>query len=374
MKKTIVIAIIAGVLMLGVAGLNARFAGNTTGNASGADSQLASDSADGTSSDDKDSGDASDGDNSGASSDNSSSETNTSDEKGKSSKKAKKEKSYEELGLVKKGDDVYYPDENGEYQTGWQQIDDHWYYFDDEGKMLTGKQTINGVMYYFNKRGKMRTGWIEFEDGKYYYAEDKGNLLTGLQFVKKNDRYYWFDDDGVLWGNFTMLSSGEIGLVRETMGTWNDYPEMTQDRLNVLSRALYLVSRVTYNQHKRNEPSAENPSYLDCSSYVANCFYYGDNCTDVLPNFWTDIFLYQDQFKTISKDELVPGDIFLEHANGSAAAGNHIGIYLGQLTGGQHIFIHCAGDVSNESNNIENRGIWVTDREDDEIYRRYHAW
>ncbi len=282
---------------------------------------------------------------------------------------------YEALGFVERDGAVYFPDAEGNDQTGWQKVDDRWYYFspDEEtfGQMVTGKQTIDGKMYYFSKRGKMRGGWIEFEEGKYYFAVSDGYLLTGLQYVEKEGRYYWFDEEGVLWGNFGILSSGEIGLIREAMGSWN--ASVTQERLGVIARGLSFIGNVTYSQHMRNEPTAENPDYLDCSSFVGNCYYYGAGTEDVLPRFCTDNFLYQEEFTTVAKDELIPGDIFLQFAEGHWQTGNHIGIYIGELSGGEHVFMHCAGDVT-EQNNIENRGIWITIREDDEIYRKYHNW
>lgn len=278
-------------------------------------------------------------------------------------------------GFVKENDGTYYYNEDGTLRLGWQTIEGERYYFKKtgklKGKMFVGKLPIQEKTYYFDGDGKLQTGWIEYQQGCWYYALDDGSLISGLQYIDEDNRYYWFAEDYELWGNLKTMSEGEVNLVREALKSWD--AQVTPERQAVIVRGMSLIGKVTYTQKERNTPSSEEPQFLDCSSYVANCFYYGAGCLDVEPRFCTDHFLYQDQFVTVPKEELIPGDIFLTHAEGHWQTGNHIGIYIGKLSTGEQIFMHCAGDVT-EQNNPPNRGIWITIRDEDQIFRRYHGF
>ena len=278
-------------------------------------------------------------------------------------------------GFIEKNGATYYYDDDETLRIGWATIDGDRYYFKQtgdasvKGKMFVGKLPIQGKQYYFDQEGRLQTGWIEYQEDCYYYALDDGSLVSGLQYIE--EQFYWFADDCELWGNLKSMSEGEVGLVKEALKSWDD--SVTRERWQVIARGLSLIGKVTYTQKERNTPSAEEPEFLDCSSFVANCFYYGGGCQDVEPRFCTDHFLYQNQFVTIKKEELIPGDIFITFAEGHWQTGNHIGIYIGKLPTGEQIFMHCAGDVT-EQNNPVNRGIWITIRDEDEMFRRYHGF
>ena len=67
----------------------------------------------------------------------------------------------------------YHFDEQGNTQTGLQEIDGNLYYLDGNGAMKTGWQYISNEWYYFHANGiAARNGWV----GNYYLGSD-GKML-----------------------------------------------------------------------------------------------------------------------------------------------------------------------------------------------------
>lgn len=125
----------------------------------------------------------------------------------------------------------YYKDENGQYVTGWKQIEYKgeldWYYFNEKGEMqrgfieyngnkyflreysddkgfdgamVTGWFNYNGAWYYFNDDGEMYKGWL-WHNNNWYYLDDKdGKMLTGTHVLEWKGEYstYTFNEDGAL--------------------------------------------------------------------------------------------------------------------------------------------------------------------------------
>lgn len=90
---------------------------------------------------------------------------------------------------------TYYADENGDYLTGWQNIDDARYYFRKNGEMISKSAVISGVRYKFNSNGTCEgkyTGWTKKGDTRFYYVD--GIKQTG--WCKVNENWYYFKDDG----------------------------------------------------------------------------------------------------------------------------------------------------------------------------------
>ena len=134
---------------------------------------------------------------------------------------------FDDLGRIQTGfqtidGEPYYFDEEGRGAQGWFTVENNTYYasdghlwhsqicrveeesssglycFDSRGRMLTGFRTIDGLTYYFGKDGKMVTGW--FTVGAYtYYAESEfSGLFKGYLCVYTGERAggYYFDKKG----------------------------------------------------------------------------------------------------------------------------------------------------------------------------------
>ena len=116
-------------------------------------------------------------------------------------------------GLVR-GDDgrLYYYDENGVMQKGWQTIAGKKYYFKTDGAaelgfklvdgkyvylhkpdgyVVTGFQTINGKYYFFDENGYMFTGGWKQVSGKWYFFKTNGAAEKGWKVI--NGKYYFMD-------------------------------------------------------------------------------------------------------------------------------------------------------------------------------------
>lgn len=93
---------------------------------------------------------------------------------------------------VEDEDGIHYKDEEGEFVTGFQTIDEDVYYFDGDGALVTGKfySEEKGCYYYSDEEGKIGVGVID--DGNHFFVtDDTGKLKTG--FVIYNDQKYFFD-------------------------------------------------------------------------------------------------------------------------------------------------------------------------------------
>lgn len=93
---------------------------------------------------------------------------------------------------------IYYFDNNGWMQTGWQKIYNQWYYFNKSGAAVTGWQKINRVWYYFNDNGIMTTGWNRV-NGTWYYHNKSGAMQTGWQ--KVGGKWYYLKQSGAMAAN-----------------------------------------------------------------------------------------------------------------------------------------------------------------------------
>lgn len=65
-------------------------------------------------------------------------------------------------------------------------------YADDEGNFCTGWQTIDDELYYFDSSGYMKTGWLKTSSGQKYYMLPGGNAARSC-IVKIGGVSYRFD-------------------------------------------------------------------------------------------------------------------------------------------------------------------------------------
>lgn len=123
----------------------------------------------------------------------------------------------------------YYINENNQFVTGWQQIDDSMYYFKYNhmnNMLITGPIAIDGVTYLIGENGEMltntwysnsngsgkylfyfgndgkkviREGFWEIDGKTYYYESGYTNSFKCDSFVHEDGNYYYLDNDGVLF-------------------------------------------------------------------------------------------------------------------------------------------------------------------------------
>ena len=178
---------------------------------------------------------------------------------------------------------------------------------------------------------------------------------------KKDDKYgeYKYSDQFFyqkVFENYKCTGGGSMDygelpesmkeILRKCMQTWDS--RVTKERREIIQQGVLLYG-VTYSmgmngEPPRNSPSPENPKYLDCSSFVGQCYWragvLGKNAIDWCTG---DFASSSNQMKQISEDELIPGDMgqLYWHPGGSGAR-EHIGIFIGKVDG-QSYYIHCTG-------------------------------
>lgn len=188
-----------------------------------------------------------------------------------------------------------------------------------------------------------------------------GEKRTDEGKEKKDDKYgeYKYSDQFFyqkVFENYKCTGGGSMDygelpesmkeILRKCMQTWDS--RVTKERREIIQQGVLLYG-VTYSMGlngdpPRNSPSPENPKYLDCSSFVGQCYWragvLGRNaigwCTG-------DFASSSNQMKQISEDELIPGDMgqLYWHPGGSGTK-EHIGIFIGKVDG-QSYYIHCTG-------------------------------
>lgn len=94
---------------------------------------------------------------------------------------------------VENQDAYYYADENGIIQYGLIDNENHFYITDENGKIKTGFVDYNHQRYYFDSSGELVTGWFkDLED--WYYSDDNGRLMVG--FINVDGYRYYLAENG----------------------------------------------------------------------------------------------------------------------------------------------------------------------------------
>lgn len=95
-------------------------------------------------------------------------------------------------GLVTIDHQLYYFDNEGDLQFGWQHVGDDTYYFQEDGTAATGKSVVSGSLYNFQATGKLVQGW---DQAKTHYYDEKGFLVTDA-WIEDNGAKYYLNDEG----------------------------------------------------------------------------------------------------------------------------------------------------------------------------------
>ena len=94
--------------------------------------------------------------------------------------------------------------ENGQYITGWKEIDKVWYFMNNDGKMSTGWKEISGAWYYMNNSGEMMTGW-QFVNNKWYYLNENGDMSKGWKQI--NGTWYYMSNSGEMMTGWQLIEN-----------------------------------------------------------------------------------------------------------------------------------------------------------------------
>ena len=129
-------------------------------------------------------------------------------------------------------------------------------------------------------------------------------------------------------------------ILKKCMATWDS--KVTKERREIIQQGVMLYG-VTYDMNARNSPSYESPKYLDCSSFVGQCYWRsgvaakeGQSAAD-----WATPSI-SSTFTEISESQLIPGDVGQKHWPGNAGGEDHVGIYIGTVNGTKY-WLHCTG-------------------------------
>ena len=124
----------------------------------------------------------------------------------------------------------YYNDNNGKLLKGIAKIAGKTYYFDNNGVLKTNKKILTESRFYTVDKNGIATNrknyWFNL-GGKTYRTDKNGSIVKGLFTDGKNT--YVFDNNGVLYQNTSIISSGKYyninknGLVTNPKNSWVTY-------------------------------------------------------------------------------------------------------------------------------------------------------
>ena len=106
---------------------------------------------------------------------------------------------------VEDEDAYYFADDNGIIQIGTFKDDDSLYITDDKGRISIGFVDYDGERYYINGKAELVKGWFKVEDN-WYYSDSTGKIATGMMTI--NGYRYYFGDGGVRVSDTVMEIEG----------------------------------------------------------------------------------------------------------------------------------------------------------------------
>ena len=165
--------------------------------------------------------------------------------------------------------------------------------------------------------------------GKYKCSDQK--------FYQKVFEHYKCTGGGSI--DFGELPADMKEILRKCMSTWGS--KVTKERREIIQQAVLLYG-VTYSMDLKNRPSYEHPSYLDCSSFVGQCYWRSGVAKEgkAAADWWTGPISHV--FSEINESQLIPGDVGQIHWPGTEGGSDHVGIYIGSIDGTKY-WIHCTG-------------------------------
>lgn len=199
---------------------------------------------------------------------------------------------------------------------------------------------------------------------------------------KKDDKYgeYKYSDQFFyqkVFENYKCTGGGSMdygelpeemkAILKKCMQTWDS--RVTKERREIIQQGVLLYG-VTYSMDARNSPSYENPKYLDCSSFVGQCYWRSKVATQGRAAADWATPSISGVFKEISESELIPGDIGQKHWPGVAYGADHVGIYIGTVDGVKY-WLHCTGGTTDGVYHAPGKGIKINAYTGFQHYGRY---
>lgn len=169
----------------------------------------------------------------------------------------------------------------------------------------------------------------------------------------------------------TITNEGAANLMKEL----KENNEASSSKVwNVIGKGASLCGKVTYGMldPPRQDDGRDNPTVLDCSSFVAWCFH-KSGFTGIPYSSTTATFINSTKFVTVSADELKPGDIGLKSATAPTGGANHVGIYCGKRKDGTKIWMHCTSE-SGTSLTGNASGVMLGSYSNFTYFRRLKKW
>ncbi len=169
----------------------------------------------------------------------------------------------------------------------------------------------------------------------------------------------------------TITNEGAANLMKEL----KENNEASSSKVwNVIGKGASLCGKVTYGMldPPRQDDGRDNPTVLDCSSFVAWCFH-KSGFTGIPYGSTTATFINSTKFVTVSADELKPGDIGLKSATAPTGGANHVGIYCGKRKDGTKIWLHCTSE-SGSSLTGNTSGVMLGSYSNFTYFRRLKKW
>lgn len=161
--------------------------------------------------------------------------------------------------------------------------------------------------------------------GKYRYSDQKF-------YEKVFENYKCTGSGGTIdLGN---LPEEYKEIFRQCMASWG--PEVTKERREIIQQGVMLYG-VKYSMDYARS-NIDNPTYLDCSSFVGQC-YWRAKIAGREAAYWATPSV-SNAFHEISASQLIPGDVGQKHWPGVSGGADHVGIYIGSINGVKY-WMHC---------------------------------
>lgn len=180
--------------------------------------------------------------------------------------------------------------------------------------------------------------------GKYKYSDQKF-------YSKVFENYRCSGGGNIDYGN---LPDDMKEILRQCMQTWDS--RVTKERRAIIQNGILLYG-VTYSMdYARTD--IKNPKYLDCSSFVGQCYWRSGVATQGSDAAYWSTPTISGVFTEISESQLIPGDIGQKCWPGQAYGADHVGIYIGTVNGTRY-WLHCTGGTTDGVYHAPGKGVKI---------------
>ena len=212
------------------------------------------------------------------------------------------------------------------------------------------------------------------------HGEERSNADTYGKYKYSDQKFYQkvFENYKCSGGGGGNLDMGQLPddmkeILKKCMATWDS--KVTKERREIIQQGVMLYG-VTYSmgdngEPPRNSPSYENPKYLDCSSFVGQCYWRagvakeGQAAADWYTGSISNVFQ-----ELIHKEDIIPGDIGQKCWPGNPGGADHVGIYIGEVDGTKY-WMHCTGGTTDGVYHAPGKGIKINSYSGFAHYARY---